>query len=223
MVLRASLAASSSLEPESAWALLLQAPGGWNGARGLPPLRSGGWGRLAQPHSPDTQMLPPPRDKETKVHVGGTQADAKNAEPGSTREGTRPTCRRACGTRPSLGEPGRLGERSLPETRALRRRQRARQRQKGLRRPHEGLSPTQAAVGAYSGRSWGSSATAQIMPPNSQARARDLDRRVRQTPGSYPGCTYRNTVPSQVPSLQSLGFSAKQRRAPLWIGQVNRD
>lgn len=55
---------------------------------------------LTQPHDPARQILPPLRDDKTKADVGGTGADAKNTEPGSRREETRPTCRRARGTKP---------------------------------------------------------------------------------------------------------------------------
>lgn len=87
VVLRASLAASSSLEPESAWALL-RAPG--KGRTGhLACLHLDSWGYLTQPHDPTRQNAAPLRDEKTKAQVGGTKANAKNTEPRSRRKGTR--------------------------------------------------------------------------------------------------------------------------------------
>lgn len=61
VVLRASLAASSSLEPESAWVLLRAPREGGTGALGLPWWRRDGGGYLASLTTPPDRMLPSSR------------------------------------------------------------------------------------------------------------------------------------------------------------------
>lgn len=65
VVLWASLAASSSLEPESAW-VLLRAPGeGGTGVLGLPWWRRDGGGYFASLTTPQDRMLPSSRLADT--------------------------------------------------------------------------------------------------------------------------------------------------------------
>lgn len=90
VVLRASLTASSSLEPESAW-VLLRAPGeGWNTALGPPLLMSDGRGYLTWPHDPPRiESCPLSEMRKWEAEVVHTGTDAGDAEPRKRRKGVR--------------------------------------------------------------------------------------------------------------------------------------